>query len=298
MPRIKNDKKPIKISNMLKYVCFSKKIKKITLICIFAISIVILVNLNKERLYELAENLEFIYKRLTGPNQGDRSALLENKNKNRIIKIFCIILTNVQNLKTKARAVSKTWAKECDDHRFISILSNNNTVKRIDVEKDGLKLLKPEGLLVDQYDLLTNKVYLTLNDVYKNFGNYDFYLKTDDDTYVFMSHLRKYLKTQVNNTRLFYYGHKFYSLSSYNSGGAGYVLSNDVLRLLVNKLNESFDYCPISGIEDLDIGACLRKLNIYPKHAVDSSGKKIFHPFDVGYHFKDCLFFFQVIFFL
>jgi glycoprotein-N-acetylgalactosamine 3-beta-galactosyltransferase len=282
---------------MLKYVFFSKKFKKITFICIFGVSLVILVNLNKEKLYELAENLEFTLKRhFGGANQEDRSASFENNNKNRKIRIFCIILTNVQNLKTKARAVSKTWASECDDHRFITILSNDTTTKRMDVDKDGLKLLKPEDLLVDQYDLLTNKVYLTLKDVYKNYGNYDFYLKTDDDTYIFMSHLRKYLKTQMNNMRLFYYGHKFYSFASYNSGGAGYVLSNDVLRSLVNKLNASFDYCPNSGVEDMDVGACLRKLNIYPKHAIDSSGKKIFHPFDVGYHFKDCLFFFQVTF--
>ena len=78
-------------------------------------------------------------------------------------------------------------------------------------------------------------------DVYKNFGDYDFYLKADDDTYVFMNHLSKYLSTQKNTKRMYYYGHKFYSMSSYNSGGAGYVLSNNILRLLVNKLEQNYN---------------------------------------------------------
>ncbi len=69
-------------NNTLKYVFFFlEDDKKITFICIVGVSLVILVNLIKERLYELAENLEFIYRRHFGQYQGDRSASFENKNR-------------------------------------------------------------------------------------------------------------------------------------------------------------------------------------------------------------------------
>ena len=47
---------------MLKYILFSNKFKKILLVVLFTASLVILVNLYKENLYELAEHLEFFYK--------------------------------------------------------------------------------------------------------------------------------------------------------------------------------------------------------------------------------------------
>ena len=276
---------------MLKYFRFWKKTKKLLIFSFILFLIILTVNLQKENLYELLESIEYFFHQ---SNYFNADTISFRNGENKKMRIFCLILTKADNFKTKTRAVSQTWAKECDEHRFISLLPNEIGTKRLDIAQDDLNILKPEGLLDDQYNLLTNKVYLALIDVSKNYKSYDYYLKTDDDTFIFIDHLRLYLNKQLNSKRMFYYGHKFYSLSSYNSGGAGYVLPKRVLDVLTNSLINNSNFCPNTGIEDSDVGKCLRQLNIFPMHALDQTNRKLFHPFDVGFHFKDCIFSFQV----
>lgn len=216
----------------------------------------------------------------------------ENKNSG---KLFCIILTQHKNLMTKAKAVRDTWAKKCDDYKFI--LKFPNTTLHTELSKLGLlqknelnaietdHLLEPPGIVNDTYRKITDKVYLTFKYLHKKHNDYDWYLKTDDDTFIFVDNLRKFL-VDKNPTR--YYGKTFYRSSEnvYNTGGAGYVLSNYALNKLGSRLQENYTFCPNSGFEDVDMAACLRKLNIRPGETKDADGKDRFHQLSILSHYN------------
>ena len=53
-----------------------------------------------------------------------------------------------------------SWAYKCDDYRFITLISGKNKSELLEENfKEKLKLLKPEGLIIDKYNLLTFKVF-------------------------------------------------------------------------------------------------------------------------------------------
>ncbi len=86
-----------------------------------------------------------------------------------------------------------TWASKCDNQSFISLIPGQEpSFKRVETKfKNHFNILKPEGLINDKYSKLT--VYKTFKDVYLNHINYDWYLKADDDTFIFDNNFsRKY----------------------------------------------------------------------------------------------------------
>jgi hypothetical protein len=46
---------------------------------------------------------------------------------------------------------------------------------------------------------------------------------------------------------------KWYWRLGYHSGGAGYLMSREAFKCLGSKLNNDFEYCEKSGIEDIDV---------------------------------------------
>jgi len=110
-------------------------------------------------------------------------------------KIFCIILTTRKNLETKAKLTYEAWASQCDNHTFVSLISDKEpSTKRIEIKyKNLFNLLKPEGFIVDTYANLTLKTYSAFKDVYLNNYNYEWFLKADDDTFIFDDNLRFFL---------------------------------------------------------------------------------------------------------
>ncbi len=146
-------------------------------------------------------------------------------------------------------------------------------------------LLQPALHDIEIYDKLTDKVYKTFRDVYLRYNDFDWYLKADDDTFIFVDNLKKFLKDK-NSTQPVTYGFDFKVIvdRGYHSGGAGYVLSNEALRRVGSKLVEDYKFCPNSGVEDVDVAKCLRKVSVYPGKSIDEMGRERFHPFDVGTH--------------
>ena len=60
----------------------------------------------------------------------------------------------------------------------------------------------------------------------------------------------------------------------YHSGGAGYVLSKHAFEKIGSRLKKDFSYCPNTGVEDLDVGNCLKLLNILPQNSIDEFGRE------------------------
>jgi hypothetical protein len=164
-------------------------------------------------------------------------------------RIFCMILTSNKYLNLRAKAIYETWATKCDAFKFITKIPQNfkeNVIKLDDI-------LDPPGLRNDSYDKLTDKMFYTLKYLYsQNDTQYDFYLKADDDSFIFVDYLRKFLQDK-NSSEPVTYGYDFKVIvpGGYHSGGGSYILSKEALKRIGAKLTESYSSCENSGIEDV-----------------------------------------------
>ena len=178
----------------------------------------------------------------------------------------------------------ETWAPTCDKFFFVLKMTDEFLTSSREYTTP-FPILEPAGVYNDSYDLLTVKMHNTLIDIYNRYSNFDWYLKTDDDTYIMMDNLRKFLKDKNSSQPITYGCNLRYENSiDYHSGGAGYVLSKEALKLGVEKLLSSV--CPETGIEDIDIAECLFYSGVILGVSKDEYGKERFHPFPVAYHFN------------
>ena len=266
-----------------------KKLKKILFILVFVISIYIIVTVNtdfflKHTFYYRKENF-----------------------------LFCIILTKKSDINFKAPISYESWIHKCDDYRFLTILPDeannkssefnhkynltstismdgfNSKVIRFKQKFNYIKLLQPPGFVNDVYNKLTDKVYLAYKYIYRMYPNYKWYLKCDDDTFIYIDSLKRFLNDK-NSTRAISYGRLVRAdamepnknllkenLSGFLSGGAGYVLSNEAFGRLARKLESNYSYCPNGGSEDLDVSACLRSLGSVIGVSIDDQARCRFH---------------------
>lgn len=205
--------------------------------------------------------------------------------------IFCLLLTSKKNFLTKSKTLYDTWAKNCDNLKFLSLLPDEllrNSSNDLVLEKWYTEnWLQPPGLIEDRYDKLTSKIYLSLKHVYKTYPDYDWYLKADDDTFIFIDNLRKFLSDKIPSNPVTYgYDFKVIVNNGYHSGGASYLLSKEAFNRIGSKLNENFDFCPNSGTEDVDVAKCLRILGVNPEPSIDDHGRERFHPLSLNDHFS------------
>ncbi|CAF0818163.1 unnamed protein product [Brachionus calyciflorus] len=210
--------------------------------------------------------------------------------------IFCIILTNPKNFLNKTLVVNNTWAQECDEHKFITVIPEYflNISQSLDedtsfIRKDKplevsypFNLFQPSNHTIESYHSLTSKMYKAYLDIYKIYPNYDWYLKADDDTYIFMDNLRDFLNEKKSSDRVTY----GFNLKKFQSGGAGYVLSKKTLSLFGENMLKNGSFCRNTGSEDTDLASCLEKLNVTKGRTEDNLGRERFHPYDIKDNFE------------
>lgn len=195
-------------------------------------------------------------------------------------KIFCFILAHPENFFHRTSIVWNTWARECDGYKFISTIPNlylpySTKKSHGSIETNfPFPLLQPANFSKEIYQKLTDKIYLTIIELYKSYNDYDWYLKADDDTFVFVDHLKEYVADK-NPEEALKYG---YNLKTWQSGGAGYLLSKKSLEIYGKKLSSDILFCPNTGIEDQDISVCAQKLQISQPNSIDEMGRERFHP--------------------
>lgn len=189
------------------------------------------------------------------------------------IRILCWVMTSPQNLDVKAIHVKRTWAKRCNVLVFISS-TTNTTFPTI-----GLNV--SEGR-----EHLTAKTMQAFKYVYdKYFNDADWFMKADDDTYVIIENLRYFLQSYSRDDPV-YFGHHFKTIvkQGYYSGGAGYVLSREALKRLVEKGKDP-KYCrQDGGAEDAELGKCMESLGVKTMNSTDAMGRSRFHCFDPETH--------------
>ena len=83
-----------------------------------------------------------------------------------------------------------------------------------------------------------------------------------------------------NSSALATYGHEFKVLvkGGYHSGGCGYLLTGAAFRLVGHKLVTNRTYCQNTGIDDVDLAACLRTLGVVINSSLDEIGRERFIP--------------------
>ncbi|XP_060086206.1 glycoprotein-N-acetylgalactosamine 3-beta-galactosyltransferase 1-like [Ylistrum balloti] len=189
------------------------------------------------------------------------------------IRVLCWVMTSPQNLDKKAIHVKRTWAKRCNVLVFIS--STTNTT------------FPTVGLNVSEgREHLTAKTMQAFKYVYDtHFNDADWFVKADDDTYMILENLRYFLQSYSKDDPV-YFGHHFKTIvkQGYYSGGAGYVLSKEALKRLIEKGKDPKVCRQDGGAEDAELGKCMENLGVRTVNSTDALGRSRFHCFDPETH--------------
>ena len=134
--------------------------------------------------------------------------------------ILCLIVSSKSQLETRAQIVYKAWARLCDKHFFVATfqpeINNTNIVRNVNY----ITAYQPNNFTDDQYSTLTHKMYKSIIDMYKMYNNYDWYLKADLDTFVFVNNLKDFLREKDSSAPVYYgYDFKLFVTGGYPSGG-------------------------------------------------------------------------------
>lgn len=191
------------------------------------------------------------------------------------VRVLCWVMTSPQNHEKKARHVKATWGKRCNILLFMSTANDSSL--------PSIKLPVNEGR-----DYLWAKTREAFKYVYEHYLNdADWFMKADDDTYVVVENLR-YMLSPHQPTEPIYFGCRFkpYVKQGYMSGGAGYVLSREAVRLFIEKGYNDSKKCrkDHGGAEDVEIGKCMEKLKVRAGDSRDPLGRGRFFPFVPEHH--------------
>uniref|UniRef100_A0A8C2E8G0 N-acetylgalactosaminide beta-1,3-galactosyltransferase n=1 Tax=Cyprinus carpio TaxID=7962 RepID=A0A8C2E8G0_CYPCA len=188
------------------------------------------------------------------------------------VRILCWVMTGPSNLQSKARHVKATWSRHCNVVLFMS--------SEEDRSFPTVGLGTGEGR-----DQLYWKTIRAFHYALKNHGDEaDWFLKSDDDTFVVVDNLRWILSNYTAQQPI-YFGKRFkpYVKQGYMSGGAGYVLSKEALRRFVEGF--STKVCThTTSVEDLAMGQCLEKMGVVAGDSRDTLHRETFHPFIPEHH--------------
>ena len=117
-------------------------------------------------------------------------------------RLFCFVLTSEQNLESRARAVYQTWGQRCGKLVFVLRLNSSHPRGKDPGNlngsvRDRLPIEDIPTLPDENYSHLTDKVRQSLFFFAQSYPNYDWYLKADDDTYVIVENLLRFLISTI-----------------------------------------------------------------------------------------------------
>lgn len=138
----------------------------------------------------------------------DRSNDSNNSSDASFPRVLCLILTSPKTLLTLAKAVNGTWAPRCTGYYFI-LEYDSNTLQQAELEFARQLPIAPIENITAGYDHLTQKTTLAFLFAYEHhFDDFDWFIKADDDTYLFVDHLQIFLSDK-NTSDPVTYGYNF-----------------------------------------------------------------------------------------
>lgn len=191
------------------------------------------------------------------------------------VRVVCWVMTSPETHQKKGIHVKATWGKRCNKLIFMSS-QNDTKLGAIDVGAG------------DGRDHLWGKTKASFKYLYDHHLNdYDWFFKADDDTYTVMENMR-YMLSAYDPSLPIYFGSRFkkFSKQGYMSGGGGYVLSREALKLFVEQALPNPKKCKEShtGAEDAEMGKCLNNVGVMAGDSRDSLGRGRFFPFTPTTH--------------
>lgn len=211
-------------------------------------------------------------------------AAMTTKKMGRQPKVLCMVYTMEKNHHTNIRAIRETWGPGCDGFLAFST-KDDPRIPAISLPHDG-----PE-----EYENMWQKVRSIWRFVGTHYlEDFDFFFQGGEDLYVMPQNLRTFLADSVEDPTKedFFGGRRFKWGNSkvlFNSGGAGYALSQATLRKLVNTGLDHPGCFPTkhSSMEDVFMARCLKDVfDIGLVDTRDEQERERFHPFGPGGHYN------------
>uniref|UniRef100_A0A6G1SNE3 N-acetylgalactosaminide beta-1,3-galactosyltransferase n=1 Tax=Aceria tosichella TaxID=561515 RepID=A0A6G1SNE3_9ACAR len=196
-------------------------------------------------------------------------------NKPAAIKILCFVLsTNTTASNKKTLAIEKTWGNRCD-----KLLLIKNGTKTEEVYNKLIVAVDHDGR-----DQLWHKISKACEFIYEKYLNqYDWFFRADDDTYLLVDALRKFLTTKSSPGEPIHFGHRFkpFVRSGFMSGGSGIVLSREaLLRMIELGFRRELSACELKRgqVDDVIMSKCLEAVGVKAGDTRDPHGKETFLP--------------------
>ena len=219
------------------------------------------------------------------PFVGDSyDAMFQTKKMKRQPKIMCIVYTMEKVHHTNIRVIRETWGPGCDGFLAFST-ADDPRIPAISIPHDG----------EEAYENMWQKVRSIWKFVGKHYlEDFDFFFQGGEDLYVLPQNLRSVLADLVEDPAKddFFGGRRFQWGTQeiyFNSGGAGYTLSQATLRKL---RDTGLDHPRCfkdkhSSMEDVFVARCLKNaFGIDVVDTRDDQERERFHPFGPAGHYN------------
>ncbi|XP_014670184.1 PREDICTED: glycoprotein-N-acetylgalactosamine 3-beta-galactosyltransferase 1-like [Priapulus caudatus] len=188
-------------------------------------------------------------------------------------RIFCLVLTSPENVRARAVHARDTWTRRCDGRAFYSS-SPDPSLPAVPLP------------VADGWENLWAKTNAAFRDAHRRRGGAaDWFLKTDDDTYVVVDNLRRLLRGRRGDE---YVGRHFAAAGDveqgYMSGGAGYALSAGALGRFAREGAAACLRADTPANEDVEMGRCMERLGVAAADSRDERARETFFPFAPEFH--------------
>lgn len=129
-------------------------------------------------------------------------------------RVFCLIKSHLKSYRSnRIQSMYKIWIHKCDDYRIIMIIPEEFRANDWKLGEEfaidtPLRIIQPKTLEKETHENLTLRVYHALIYVYKKYPDFSWYYVVDDNCYVNVGNLRKFLATKDQNA-LITFGYNF-----------------------------------------------------------------------------------------
>ena len=203
----------------------------------------------------------------------------------REIKILCLCSTTGPRHEQRAYKVRETWGRRCDKLVFASDVIDEFLPSNSFFDKTGR-------------EFVSYKIFNAWKFIFDWYGEeYDWFVKTDDDTFLVVDNLKKFLQTKNPNEDN-YFGYRLKlpkSMEEYEdlktsektieyAAGCVEILSKKTLKRFVREAMTNEEKCPLPvdyENEDVLLGQCLNSIGIEVQDALDDYNRHRILIFDI-----------------